>query len=448
MKLSISLLFIALLIFVGCKSDDTPEYEYPNVISGKIMDENNNPLGKAAVFLATRPEMNPVWTNDNGYFRIENVPVDRHRLRISRVGYKTTEVDVPTAVSGISNVNANLSKLTYDVPTSKPKSKLHVRLNGKQLETDFDGDGAYTKFYVKGVAFSPTPIGNLPITTKLLDRCITYLKELNVNTVRTYSGVDKYFLAKAQENNISVILGYWVDYKLKLSDTLVRKQIIEDFQNFVIEYKDYKAVLMWNLGNEQNYQNGNNPYWYTLCQELAIAAYKIEGEYYHPVAINNGAFSNIGSRSMSADDSYLTYIDLWASNIYQWDLGPNLVEYKNKTKKPVVLTEWGVDALDNRTLTEYQDTQAEFIMNNWIQIVTAGDMCIGGTVFEFTDEWWKDTDPWSHENYGGYQSNTHPDGFSNEEYWGLIALSPDSDNDGLDEWTPRKAFYTLKTLFK
>jgi len=87
-------------------------------------------------------------------------------------------------------------------------------------------------------------------------------------------------------------------------------------------------------------------------------------------------------------------------------------------------------------------------MNNWYQIVTSADICIGGTVFEFTDEWWKDTDPWSHDNYGGYTTNTHPDGFSNEEYWGLISLSPDTDNDGLDEWTPRKAFYTMKNLFK
>ncbi|MFH0735287.1 MAG: carboxypeptidase regulatory-like domain-containing protein [bacterium] len=445
---SIKLLFVVISLFCISCSEDKTEYSFPNVISGRITDNNNNPLGRAAVFLATKPEMNPVWTNDNGYFRMENVPEDRHRLRISRVGYQTTEVEVPSAVNGISSINASLTKIAYDVPSVKPQSKGAVRINNKKLEVDFDGDGIYTNYLVKGVAFSPTPIGNLPITNNLLDRCVTYLKELNVNTVRTYSGVDKYFLIKAEENNIAVILGFWVDYTLNLSDTTVRKTIIDEFEQFVIEYKDYKSVLMWNLGNEQNYQNGNNANWYTLCQELAIAAYKIEGDKYHPVAINNGNFSNIGSRGMSADDGYLTYIDLWASNIYQWDLGPNLLTYKNASNKPVVLTEWGIDALDNRTKTEYQQTQADFILANWIQIVSSSDYCIGGTMFEFTDEWWKDTDPWSHENYGGYQTNTHPDGFSNEEFWGLIALSPDSDNDGLDEWTPRKAYYAVQLMFK
>lgn len=440
-------MFLLLLTCYGCNEDKT-EYSFPTTISGRITDINNNPLSRAAVFLANYPEKNPVWTNGDGYFMISNVPQDRHVLRVSRVGYQTITVEVGSAVSGVSNVNASLTKIDYDVPASKPVSKGTVRLFNKKLEVDFDGDGVYTNHYVKGVAFAPTPIGNVEPTSKLYDRCITYLKDLNVNTVRTYSGVDKYFLTKCSENNIAVILGFWVDYKLNLGDTTVRKDVIKQFEEFVIEYKDYNAVLIWNLGNEQNYQNGNNVNWYTLCQELAIAAYKIEGEKYHPVAINNGAFNNIGSRSMSADDSYLTYVDLWASNIYQWDLGPNLVAYKSTSKKPVILTEWGIDALDNRTKTEYQDTHADFIMSNWIQIVTAGEYCLGGTVFEFTDEWWKDTDPWSHENYGGYQSNTHPDGFSNEEWWGLISLSPDTDNDGLDEWTPRKAFYTVKEMFK
>jgi len=39
-----------------------------------------------------------------------------------------------------------------------------------------------------------------------------------------------------------------------------------------------------------SYMNGDNPYWYDLVQELAITAFEIEGEYYHPVCANNGGF--------------------------------------------------------------------------------------------------------------------------------------------------------------
>jgi hypothetical protein len=58
-------------------------------------------------------------------------------------------------------------------------------------------------------------------------------------------------------------------------------------------------------------------------------------------------------------------------------------------------------------------------------------------VFEFTDEWWKAGNSATHE-YGGYATGAHPDGYSNEEWWGLIAVTPDANGDGLDEWRPRK----------
>ncbi len=37
-------------------------------------------------------------------------------------------------------------------------------------------------------------------------------------------------------------------------------------------------------------------------------------------------------------------------------------------------------------------------------------------------------------------TNQHPDGYSSEEWWGLIAVTPDTNADGLYEWRPRGAF--------
>jgi hypothetical protein len=200
---------------------------------------------------------------------------------------------------------------------------------------------------------------------------------------------------------------------------------------------------MWTLGNEQNYQNGNNPYWYSLAQELAIIAYNIEGENYHPVSINNGNVFNIGNASLNADDPSLTYVDLWATNIYEYDFTNSFNTFRSKSQKPIVITEFGIDALDNRINVEYEQTQAEYDSTNWQQILSNSDVCVGGTVFEYTDEWWKDTDPNSHNN-GGYNTGAHPDGYSNEEWWGLIRVTPDANGDGMDEWTPRLAYYMFQ----
>lgn len=334
------------------------------------------------------------------------------------------------------------------VPAVKPLSVGRVRINNGRLETDFTGSGTYTSYYIKGVAFSPTPISRGAITQAQYDRCIEYLKLLNANTIRTYSGVDKYLLTKCAENNIRVIVSFWVDTKADLGDTNIRKTMINGFAAMVKDLKDYPGVLMWNLGNEQNYVNGSTANWYTLAQEMAIAAYKVEGTKYHPVCINNGDIANIGSKVLKNADSSLTYIDAWASNIYKLNLTPSFTEYNKKTTKPLVVTEFGIDAYDNRSKLQYESTQAAQDSVNWMQIKAASRV-LGATVFEFTDEWWKDDKGQDNvHNFGGYVTSEHPDGYSNEEWWGLIEVFPDGNGDGLDEWRIRKAFEMFSRNWK
>ncbi len=434
------------IISCSGKSDIT-DYQFPKIISGQVKSTNGTPIENAKVSLITAPEIPHQFTTSYGFFRFENVPEGRHKIKVEVYGYEDYVSDVPSAINGISTINPILKKKDYISPTIKPVSKGPVRIYNNKLQVDFDGDGIYTDFFIKGVAFAPTPIGNRPITTQHEERSLQYLKDLNANTIRTYSGASPEFLKKLASNRIYCILGFWVDYNLDLSSQANREKIKNDWIKFIYQYKDNPGLLIWNIGNEQNYQNGNNSYWYSLCQELAIIAYNIEGEKYHPVAINNGENFNIGNASMKADDNFLTYIDIWGINLYNYNLASRINQYKSKTIKPVVITEFGIDALDNRTKKEYEFIQAEFDSLNWQQILSVRDICMGGTVFEFTDEWWKDKDPWSHD-YGGYSTNQHPDGYSNEEWWGIIRVLPDSNNDGLDEWIPREAYYMFQRNWK
>lgn len=422
-------------------------YQFPKVIAGQVKNTSGLPLENAKVSLPTASNVEPVFTNAQGYFRIENVPEGKHKIRVELYGYEIYEADVPSAINGISTINPILTKKDYITPSIKPVSKGPVRIYNNKLQVDFDGDGNYSDFFIKGVAYSPTPIGNRPVNVQQEERSLQYLKNLNANTIRTYSGANPEFLKKLAANGIYCILGFWVDYNVDLSIPSNREKIKSDWIKFVLQFKDNPGLLMWNIGNEQNYQNGNNAYWYSLCQELATIAYNIEGEKYHPVAINNGEIFNIGDASKKADDNSLTYIDLWGMNLYNYNLATRINQFKSKTLKPVVITEFGIDALDNRTKQEYETMQAVFDSLNWQQILSVKDVCLGGTVFEFTDEWWKDKDPWSHD-YGGYSTNQHPDGYSNEEWWGIVRVLPDSNNDGLDDWIPREAYYMFQRNWK
>lgn len=447
------LFFVVLLCLAGCNTNDSDAYVSPTIISGQVKEQNGASVPNAKISLVTAPDFSSVLTNEVGLFYLTDFPAGKHRLRVERLGFETYETDVPKPINGTSTVNPVLTRKTYNVPAVKPTSTGKVRINNKKLETDFDGDGVYQEFVVKGVAFSPLPIAGKPLTNAVYDRSVTWLKNLNANTVRTYSGVNKYFLQQAAANAIRVIVSYWVNTDLDLSNAEVRQAAIDGFATMVLDLKDSPGVLMWNIGNEQNYSptmnNGNSPYWYSLVQEMAVAAYKVEGEKFHPVCVNNGHLYNIGNASMNANDVSLTYIDLWASNAYEMNFTSFFTSYRTKSAKPIVITEFGIDALDNSTKTEYENVQAYFDSTNWIQIRTANDVCVGATVFEFTDEWWKDSNGsiGNHDD-GGYATGAHPDGYSNEEWWGIVAVTPDADNDGLDEWRARKAYFMFQQLWK
>lgn len=438
-----------ILLFTGCEKpndSDSGGYKIPSTIKGQITNPEGVGVAGAKITLTTAAGFEAVYSTTNGLYTISGFPAAKHTARIEKPGYSERIIEIPSAVNGASTLNVQLSRATYVIPEVKPLSSGPVRINYGKLETDFAGTGTYTPFYVKGVAFSPKPIDDKPITTKLYDQCITYLKELNANTIRTYSGVDKYMLKKCAENGIRVIVTYWVNTDLDFANTTVRKNLIDGFAAMVLDLKDFPGVLMWNLGNEQNVKNGANVNWFTLTQEMAIEAYKVEGAKYHPVCINNGGIMNVGLKGIKSNDSSLTYVDAWATNIYAVDLTNDFIAYKSKSNKPLVITEFGIDALDNRTKVEYETTQASHDSSNWAQIKSA-PFILGGTVFEFTDEWWKEGLAGT-QDYGGYATTAHPDGYSNEEWYGLIRLSRDTNGDGVDEWYKRKAFYMFSRNWK
>jgi hypothetical protein len=413
-------------------------------VAGQVQAEDGTPIPFARLRLASGVART-VLTDAEGRFEAD-LPPGSVTVEATRTGFAAASTTTEVATGERADVTLTLART---VPAVKPTSTGPVRLAGRDLETDSDGDGSYDPFFVQGVAFSVAPIGSRTVNDdRIYDRAAAALDTLHANTIRTYSGIDPYMLDLAGEIGVGVIVGYWVPSGLDLSDPTTRAEVISDFRRFVDQYKDHPAVLMWTLGSEQNYQNGDNPYWYDLAQELAIAAYEQEGSAYHPVSINNGDIANIGDAAMQADDDALSYVDLWAANVYQPNLAATFFDaFRTRSDKPVVLTEFGIDALDDRTKQPYEDVQADFDRANWEQILASDDVAVGGTVFEFTDEWWKAGDPDSHD-FGGYPTGSHPDGFSNEEWWGLIAVTPDTDGDGLDEWRARPAYFTFQDLWR
>ncbi|MDP3785942.1 MAG: glycoside hydrolase family 2 TIM barrel-domain containing protein [Candidatus Omnitrophota bacterium] len=330
-----------------------------------------------------------------------------------------------------------------------------VKVDGRRLLVDFDGDGNYEPYLIKGVGYQPTPVGSWPLIPddpKILERDFSLLKNMHCNTIRTWAEVNKALLDYAQKYGIKVIAGFkpYAD-DVEFSDPENRIRIINQFKDYVSVYKDHPAILFWAIGNEDNYHYKGKDItdWYAMANEMAKQARDLEGKNFHPVAIVNGHILNIGDLSKKADDKSMAYIDIWGANVYMGHsfeksaMGNLFGQFARKSRKPLWISEYGIDAWDHVNKKEQQEAQAEWVGNNWDEIAKSS-VCIGATLMAYSDEWWKAGDPDSHD-FGGYGTDawgkTHPDNYSNEEWWGVVAA--ERTEGGIDKVIPRKVYYTL-----
>jgi hypothetical protein len=195
---------------------------------------------------------------------------------------------------------------------------------------------------------------------------------------------------------------------------------------------------------------------YTLFNEAALLIKSIDKN--HPIAICNGDLMFIDIIAEECKD-----VDIYGTNMYRGaSFGNAFKEVKNKLNKPILFTEFGVDAFNALENKEDQKMQASFLISNWKEIYknayalgTSGNS-IGGFTFQFGDGWWKvgqtknldihDTDAtWTNNGYDVDTKNNSPN--MNEEWFGITAKGY-ANKAGLYESYPRASYYVLQQLHK
>ncbi len=410
-----------------------------------------------------------------------------------------------------------------------------VKVEGRQLLTDFDEDGIYEPYFIRGVGYSPFPIGRFPSDwgyflpedprpdnilddPDILNRDFSLLQQMNANTIRLWKGNDtqdglrypvkltQQTLDLAEQYGIKVIAGFWIstpgpwcngdhiEYNppafLDPSNpgyTAARIAIIEAFRTYVNQFKNHPAILFWAIGNENNYHVPYDnipptylPQWYSLINEMAYWAHLDEGNTYHPIALVNGDIQYIGTHG--AYDHQMTSLDIWGANVYRPNasFGDLFVDFASRTAKPLWISEYGVDAYHTTAYRDgpdwfqdgyegYEDqaAQAQWIGKLWDEMVLNSNVSIGGTVMEYSDEWWK---PWEwieggahndeHNGYGYGPQDTScprdgipdwippaPDQFFNEEWFGIMAIGFGAPFTP-DVMYPRQVYYSLQKQFQ
>ncbi|MFH1202595.1 MAG: hypothetical protein V1674_06920 [Candidatus Omnitrophota bacterium] len=351
-------------------------------------------------------------------------------------------------------------------------------------------------FIIKGACYNPVPIGQGYDYDLSQDKHRPWqtdaplMFEAGVNVIRLYhpgkdiANIKKMISYFYRKYGIRTILGHWLGFWeghcSSYGDKDFRQRIKSDCLEMVRTFKDEPGILMWVLGNENNYsfgpQNLNpwttpqleeicDPYlkrkqqaeiYYAFVNDIAREIKKIDK--IHPIALGNGGLGGLDTAALICKD-----VDLLGISNYAGKSFGSLFRQVNITwARPFFFTEFGCDSFDAKQNIPSEATQALFIRSQWKEIEKnlfdrhdgLGN-CLGACLFEWTDEWWKygpgswtiqDTEAsWS--NGGYFFDIAAPKNLNmNEEWWGIIKLSP-GDTAGLDKRTPKEAYYILEELW-
>ncbi|MBU1076825.1 MAG: hypothetical protein KKH98_05995 [Spirochaetes bacterium] len=293
------------------------------------------------------------------------------------------------------------------------------------------------------------------------------MKDMGVNTLRLYHHCfnKKLFRKLHKEYGFHILLGDYLgcyavgsganwhqgtDY----SDPDQRKSMKKSVSQMVQEYKDEPYVLMWVLGNENNFGHANNamdqpePY-YEFVNEVARMIHKMDPS--RPVAICNGEVLYLDVFAMKCPD-----VDIFGINSYRGNLGFGESLWKSVKDivgRPIVITEYGCSAYAAKMKEEEAEIgQMDYHKGNWEDIWynrggSGQGNSIGGVVFEWLDEWWKagtGTDPNIHDTQPQF-GLPFLDGWSYEEWLGIASQGDGSGSPHLRQL--RKAYYYYKKVW-
>lgn len=304
-----------------------------------------------------------------------------------------------------------------------------------------------TVFDMKGICWNPIPKGEphpagLAFLTDgpaynldFIERDLQLITEAGFNTIRPYKVItDNKVLDLIDTYGLKTIVPIFIHHQTSL----------EEVEAVVALLKDHPTTLIWEIGNEWNYNNfynpdGNYEQSVSSIHEVITAIRSIDWQI--PISTNYG---EIPSKELANELG----VDLWGLNIYRADdFGDAFEKWQTVSDKPIYIGEYGADAIDNRNgdARYSPEDQAYAVEKLTSQIISqyasqGRGPLIGGALFEFSDEWWKDGSglPSEHDKGGvAPGGGPYPDLEFNEEWWGIVDINRN----------PRPAYHSIKSIY-
>jgi len=313
-----------------------------------------------------------------------------------------------------------------------PVAAAPIELDGRQLLV------GGLPLFLRGVCWNPVPRGaqhpeGLDFSG-FVEQDAREMAALGVNVVRTYEPLlDTAVLDRLGAAGIRVINSVYPWGGAPASVVVERVRAV----------KDHPALLMWAIGNEWNY-NGlyvGLPQAEALARLNEVAALIRAEDPLHPIATIYGELPDADTLQAMPN------VDVWGINAYRGiGFGDLFESWRALSGAPMFVSEYGADAY-NANLPGYDpESQARAVaslageIRSQSSAGTALGVALGGTVFEWADEWWKDAaGSLGEQDVGGVApgGGPYPDQVFNEEWWGIVDI----------ERGHRPAFDALQSVF-
>ena len=306
-----------------------------------------------------------------------------------------------------------------------------IRIDGRRIVVDGQ------PYHVRGVCWNPVPRGAThpagldyeglaPVDVPLMEAA-------GINTVRTYEPLlDRAVLDRLWAAGIRVLDTVYPYGGDPASVVSARVEAV----------RDHPAILGWVLGNEWNY-NGlyvDLSHAESLARVNEAAALVKAADSSRPVVTVYGELPSAETVAAMPD------IDVWGINAYRGiGFGDLLTVWAGRSEKPMFLAEYGADAYNTLTGSYDPESQATAVRALTEELLAASSaltpdgVTLGGTLFEWSDEWWKAGNP-DVQDVGGAApgGGPYPDQTFNEEFWGVVDV----------ERATRPAYDELRALYR
>ncbi len=306
------------------------------------------------------------------------------------------------------------------------------------------------EFYVKGINYSPFGVGvnwrqEYP-KEDVVENDFKLIKELGANVIRTYDKVPEYVFDLAKKYNLGVIDGIWIEQN---NIDFKSQKIIDHYINHVKEHVkrdiDHDALFMYSIGNEINPYDTKklgHKFWESFFKKMYNSANSADPDTpksYAHIPIGGNYFANS--------------MDIISLNIYPWEFSDGHYKPGEKksfqkfekyikdhisSEKPLLITEFGMhskppnDKSDAKSIEEGENIQVQEVKKQF-NVLKNLDIA-GMIVFEYSDEWWKDS--WTKKTK--HSDATEHDFTDPEEFFGLVDIHRNK----------KKSFEVVREYFK